>query len=155
MKKCTRCGILQHVNEFHAKASNPDGLQSHCKKCRASHSRKYLSSPEIVKKRESEAYKKRKREANAAWRTKPGVRERLNELQRRRAKIQGTWDTPCREISRKYADRNGVPWTADEENALLAYEGDILDFAIDRGRTHSAVASKLKRLRKELHKSPG
>lgn len=101
-------------------------------------------------KRESEAYKKRHRESNAAWRAKPGTRERAAELQRRRANILGTWDTPCREISRKYATRSGEPWTTEEEDALIAYEGEIMDFAISHKRTHVAVASKLKRLRREI-----
>jgi nicotinamide mononucleotide adenylyltransferase len=32
-KRCARCGRLLHVSKFHKNASQPDGLQMHCKEC--------------------------------------------------------------------------------------------------------------------------
>lgn len=37
MKRCTKCGIIKPRNEFSRKRDVADGLQSHCKACRAAY----------------------------------------------------------------------------------------------------------------------
>jgi len=40
-KKCSKCGVVKNVEEFHKAKKNKDGLKGACKKCCLSYDVKY------------------------------------------------------------------------------------------------------------------
>lgn len=42
MKKCTKCGVLKELSDFHKRIETPIGVQSQCKKCRAESQKKNI-----------------------------------------------------------------------------------------------------------------
>ena len=70
MKRCTKCGEIKPVSEFHRNKSRKDGLQEWCKACKAKRAYKYRdrNREKVIE------YKRKYREIN---------REKANEYQRK------------------------------------------------------------------------
>lgn len=70
-KRCSKCGETKPLSGFHAKATNPDGLQRWCKDCRNAAERKRLAArtPEEVEARRVyyRGWKSRNRERVRAY----------------------------------------------------------------------------------------
>lgn len=84
-KLCTGCGVLRPRSDFGRDRRHSDGLQSHCRPCKAAAQRAYAAAPEIRvrdratarARRESEVVRAAIRERSRRWRREnPGkVRE--------------------------------------------------------------------------------
>jgi len=58
MKQCTICHKTKSKTEFNKHAGRKDGLQSHCRECNKTHSKKYYSNNRETHKKEIQKRKK-------------------------------------------------------------------------------------------------
>lgn len=171
-KICTKCNVEKALTEFHKDKKGKYGVRSHCKECK----REYRQQPE-VKRHTSKYYreyrqrpevKEYRREYQREYDQKPGMRERRRELTRelmkdpvrierkrkrnredkRLRKEMGLVSNRCVELARKNARRNSEPWSDAEVKFLMSSELQLIDIALELGRSYPSVSSKRQSLRK-------
>lgn len=72
-KRCTRCGEVKGLEEFHRWSRGPGGRAYRCKGCNSEQRRKFLSNPAN---RDREIARKRERWSNPAYRERAYARKR-------------------------------------------------------------------------------
>lgn len=65
-KKCTKCGKIKPINQFHIDNSRKDGHTSSCAECRTSQTKQYNKENEIWKSESQKRYHKKRMQTDRA-----------------------------------------------------------------------------------------
>lgn len=119
-KKCTKCGEIKGLTEFHRESRTHDGYKTICKECRSTHEKKWIDL-EKTNDRAKKWYQENKDAGKARTKKwKSENRERVNESDRQSSKNHP--DTWINKLHRRLAKKRGVTgghFTEQEFQALL------------------------------------
>ena len=173
-KACTKCGEVKPLDGFHRDKNKKDGRKYECKECMRERNRRWHEENRDKERERLRRYREenrdKERERHRRWREEN--RDKKREYHRRyreenRDKVLER-SRRYREENREYARaraRNAMrdyqrsseafidkpkwsPWTPEEDAFLLANDGrTYYQKAIELGRTHGSVSSRLRYLR--------
>lgn len=115
-KTCTKCGVCKPVGEFHVHRGEKDGLQAHCKPCRAAfQTAYYVRNLEKMRARKAD-WNAKNPEKGRAWKT-----ENIEKVRTARAarETRDVADLADRYVLNKLARGSGLPHSAFNDPALI------------------------------------
>lgn len=159
-KRCRTCKEEKAPSEFNKDRTKSDGLQNQCRVCQRERQRKYREENREALLEYQHKYREENREEiqekNRKYREEN--REALREYQRkyREGNAEYLREIKCKgreesqRLTKHLATKIGR-YTAEEEKFIIdnLYRMTILDLALELGRTHGSVDSKVNQLRKK------
>lgn len=125
MKTCRTCNTPKPLDDFHRRAVSTDGHATHCKECVLARNRANKDKLASYRRTHYAANKEKLKARSQAAR---------NELQHQ---------------TRLNGHAVGAPWTADDDDLLMADDGlTVEQKALKLGRTYASCIARRTRLRK-------